>query len=68
MGGKMMYKISLLALTLSACASQQIVEIPTGIKVATEKDIATCELKGDVHGTSMFYGVFVEAALSKARQ
>lgn len=64
----MNYKISLIFLLLTSCASQQIVATPPGMKSATEKEIANCEFKGDVHGSSMLYGVFVEAALSKARQ
>lgn len=53
---------------LTACASNPTNEIPVGIKVATESQVKECELVGDVHGTSMLYGVFVEGALSKARQ
>lgn len=64
----MQLKINLLLiLLLTSCASQQIVATPEGMRTATEKDVASCELKGDVHGSSMLYGVFVEAALSKAR-
>ena len=51
-----------------SCASQEINTIPEGMKVASEKDVVSCELKGDIHGTSALYGVFVEVALSKARQ
>ena len=55
-------------LLLTSCVSQEINTIPTGMKVASEKDVVSCELKGDIHGTSALYGVFVEVALSKARQ
>lgn len=58
----------LFILSLTGCASQQIVEVAPGMKSATEKEIANCEFKGDVHGSSLLYGVFVESALSKARQ
>lgn len=53
---------------LTGCASQDINKVPEGIKVALEKDVVSCEFKGDVHGVSSFYGMFAEVALSKARQ
>ena len=53
---------------VSGCASQEINKVPEGINVALEKDVASCEFKGDVHGVSSLYGVFAEVALSKARQ
>ena len=60
--------LSLSILLLASCASQEINTIPEGMKVASEKGVVSCELKGDIHGTSALYGVFVEVALSKARQ
>jgi len=64
-----MKKITLLLIALlPACATQTITKIPDGMKVASESEIKGCEFKGDVHGTSMLYGLFVESALSKARQ
>lgn len=53
---------------VSACASQEINKVPEGIKVALEKDVSSCEFKGDVHGVSSLYGMFAEVAISKARQ
>lgn len=56
------------AMFASGCATQTITKVPDGMKVASESAVKDCELKGDIHGTTMFYGVFVESALSKARQ
>lgn len=60
--------IALIPTLLTACASQQITKIPDGMRVASAKQVEQCEHKGDVHGVSMLYGVFIESALSKARQ
>jgi len=57
-----------IALVVSGCATQSITKVPDGMNVASEGAVKDCEFKGDVHGTSMLYGVFVESALSKARQ
>jgi uncharacterized protein YbjQ (UPF0145 family) len=54
-------------LALSGCATTTT-KIPEGMRVAPESAVASCEFKGDVHGTSMFYGMLVESALAKARQ
>jgi uncharacterized protein YbjQ (UPF0145 family) len=56
-----------LMLLISGCASTTT-KIPEGMRVAPESAVANCEFKGDVHGTSMFYGMLVESALAKARQ
>lgn len=64
-----MHKAALLmlAVLITGCATTTT-KIPEGMRVATESAVANCEFKGDVHGTSMFYGVFVESAMAKARQ
>jgi uncharacterized protein YbjQ (UPF0145 family) len=62
------FTLLLLAAAVSGCATQTITKIPDGMTVASESAVKDCEFKGDVHGTSMLYGVFVESALSKARQ
>lgn len=67
MNAKKLTLLSILVL-LQACASQQINEIPADMRVTDEKGAQGCELKGDVHGVSMFYGVFAEAAMSKSRR
>ena len=41
---------------------------PEGITVSDAKMVANCTFVSDVHGTSPFYGVFVNAALTDARQ
>jgi hypothetical protein len=41
---------------------------PAGITVADSKMVANCTYVGDVHGTSPFYGVFVNTALTQTRQ
>jgi len=57
-----------MGLLLTACSTAPTNEKPAGMRVATSKDVTDCELKGDVHGVSMLYGVFAEGAMSKARQ
>lgn len=59
--------IALVVVLISGCATTTT-KIPEGMRVATEGAISNCEFKGDVHGTSMFYGMFVESAMAKARQ
>ena len=66
--GHMNVKLLILCTLLTACASQEMTKIPEGMKVADERSVKDCDFKGDVHGVSALYGVFVEAALSKARQ
>lgn len=63
-----MYKSALLLIALLAGCATTTTKIPEGMRVATESTVSNCEFKGDVHGTSMFYGMFVESALSKERQ
>lgn len=54
-------------LLMSGCATTNT-KPPEGLKVATEKDVTNCEFVGDVHGTSMFYGMFAGPAISKAQK
>ncbi len=67
MNARAIFSITL-ALLLSACASQGINNIPSGMKVSDAKSVKDCELKGDVHGVSSLYGIFAEVALAKSRQ
>lgn len=59
--------ITLIMLILAGCAST-VTKPPQGLKVITEKESANCEFKGDVHGVSMFYGMFAGPAISKAQK
>lgn len=52
---------------ISGCATTNT-KPPDGLKVATESQVANCEFLGDVHGTSMFYGMFAGPAISKAQK
>lgn len=52
---------------MSGCATTNT-KPPEGMSVATEKDVINCEFKGDVHGTSIFYGMFAGPAISKAQK
>lgn len=60
-------QLLVLLLFLPGCATTTT-KIPEGMRVAPESAVSSCEFKGDVHGTSMFYGMLVESALAKARQ
>lgn len=58
----------IIVLILAGCASGiGSAPPPTGITVADSKMVADCEFVSDVHGTSAFYGVFVNKALTQAR-
>ncbi len=62
-----MSKILIAVLILSGCATTNT-RPPEGLKVTTESNVANCEFLGDVHGTSMFYGMFAGPAISKAQK
>ncbi|MFD1121859.1 hypothetical protein ACFQ2T_05040 [Methylophilus flavus] len=63
----MRYTLLVLIFAMQGCATTTT-KIPEGMRVAPESAVSSCEFKGDIHGTSMFYGVLVESALAKARQ
>lgn len=58
--------LSLLALT--GCASQGAVKAPDGIKISSAKQVENCQMKGDINGVSMLYGMFANAAIANAKQ
>lgn len=55
-------------LSVAGCASTTTMQVPTGMRVATPDMVASCSLRGDIHGVSSLYGVFAESALANARQ
>lgn len=55
------------SILITGCATTNT-KPPEGMRVAMEKDISACEFLGDVHGTSMFYGMFAGPAISKAQK
>lgn len=52
---------------MTGCAATNV-RPPQGMKVALEKDVSACEFLGDVHGVSMFYGMFAGSAITKAQK
>lgn len=64
----MKIKLLVLTLLLSSCASQGVVKAPDGIKIASTKQVESCELKGDINGVSMLYGMFANAAIANAKK
>lgn len=58
--------IAALSLIVCGCATTNT-KPPAGMRVATEKDVINCEFKGDVHGTSLLYGMFAGPAITKAQ-
>jgi len=60
--------ILVLSLILSSCASQGVVKVPDGLKIASARQVENCELKGDINGVSMLYGVLANEAIANAKK